>query len=152
MRHAFTLVELIIVIVVLGILAAMVVPKAINAQQETALAATAADLNAIENALALYYSEHGSYPRDVNRRRVVSVLDPYFKSDNPFAKPAPIGGAYDYEGPPNWSPVQISIRSERQSNHSNEQAQELDTYMDNGDLSSGSIRRQGNRTYYIIGE
>ncbi len=151
MRHAFTLVELIVVIVVLGILAAVVAPKAINARQEATLTATAADLKAIENAIALYVSEHGAYPRDVNRRQVVSVLDPYFKTDNPFSKPAPIGGIYDYEGPPNWSPIQISIRSESQSNHSQDRALELDQYMDNGDLSSGTIRRQGDRTYYIIG-
>lgn len=116
MRHAFTLVELLVVIVVLGILAAIVAPKALDAREEAALTAAAADLKAIENAVALYVSEHGAYPRDVNRRRVVGVLDPYFKSENPFAKPAPIGGVYDYEGPPNWKPVQISIRSERQSN------------------------------------
>lgn len=151
MRSAFTLVELLVVIVMLGILAVIVVPKAINAQQETALTATAADLKAIENAIALYVSEHGAYPRDVNRRQMVGVLDPYFKSDNPFSKPSPIGGVYDYEGPPNWSPIQISIRSERQSNHSQDRAIELDEYMDNGDLSSGTIRRQGDRTYYIIG-
>ncbi|HCT43610.1 MAG TPA: hypothetical protein DF699_00185 [Phycisphaerales bacterium] len=152
MRQAFTLIEVIIVIVVIGILAAAVIPKAINAQQETALAATVADLKAIENAVSLYYSEYGAYPRDVNRREVVDVLDPYFKSENPFSKTAPIGGIYDYEGPPNWSPVQISIRSENSSNHSEDKAIELDAYMDNGDLSSGTVRRSGNRTYYIIGK
>jgi len=151
MRHAFTMVEFVVIIVVIGILAAIVAPKALHAREEATITAAAADLKAIENALALYVSEHGAYPRDVNRRRAVSVLDPYFKSENPFAKPAPIGGAYDYEGPPNWSPVQISIRSERQSSHTQETAQALDDYMDDGDLNTGSLRRKGNRTYYIIG-
>ena len=152
MRHAFTLVEILVVVMILGILAAMVVPKMVNASQEATLTATAADLKAIENAISLYASEHGAYPRDVNRRQVVGVLDPYFKSENPFAKPAPIGGIYDYEGPPNWSPVQISVRSDSQTGHSQARAIELDEYMDDGNLSTGVVRRQGNRTYYIIGD
>ena len=151
MRHAFTLIEVLVIVVVLGILAVMVAPKAIQARDEATLTATSEDLKAIENAIALYVSKYGSYPRDVNRREVVSVLDPFFKSDNPFAKPAPIGGIYDYEGPPNWSPVQISVRSDSSSSHSQARAIELDEYMDDGDLNSGTVRRAGNRTYYIIG-
>lgn len=152
MRTAFTLIEVIIIVIVIGILAAVAAPKFVGAQADTELASTAEDLRAIENAVSMYYAKHGAYPRDVNRSQAVSVLAPYFKADNPFEKPAPIGGVYDYEGPPNWSPVQISIRSERRGSHSEETAIELDEYMDNGDLKTGTIRRKGNRTYYIIGE
>ncbi|MHA7814079.1 MAG: type II secretion system protein [Phycisphaerales bacterium] len=151
MRTAFTMIELVIIVVVIGILAAVSVPKFVGAQVETELTSTAEDLRAIENALSMYYAKNGAYPRDVNRSQVVGVLAPYFKSENPFEKPAPIGGVYDYEGPPNWSPVQISIRSERRGSHSQETAIALDEYMDNGDLDTGSIRRSGNRTYYIVG-
>lgn len=150
-RNAFTLIELIVVIVVIGILAAMVVPKFVLAQNETAITATSEDLRAIENAVSMYFAKYGSYPRDVNRTEVVGVLDPFFKAENPFSKLAPIGGKYDYEGPPNWNPVQISIRSEISTKHSRATAIELDRYMDDGDLTTGSIRRQGDRTYYIIG-
>jgi prepilin-type N-terminal cleavage/methylation domain-containing protein len=152
MRSAFTLIEIIIVVVVIGILAAVAAPKFLGAQVDTELASTAEDLRAIENAVSMYFAKHGSYPRDVNRSQAVSVLAPYFKAENPFEKLAPIGGVYDYEGPPNWNPVQISIRSERRGSHSQETAIRLDEYMDNGDLNTGTIRRQGNRTYYIIGE
>ncbi len=150
MRRAFTLIELLVVVVVLGILAAVVVPKMVQAQGDARLTATAEDLRAIVNAVNMYHAKYGQYPRDVNRRQAVAVLDPFFKNDNPFSKPAPIGGVYDYEGPPNWSPVQISIRSERQSNHSQQTATELDEYMDDGNLNAGSLRRRGNRTYYIV--
>lgn len=152
MRSAFTLVEIIVVVIVIGILAAIAAPKFVGAQVDTELASTAEDLRAIEYAVSMYYAKHGSYPRDVNRSKAVSVLGEFFKTENPFQKIAPIGGVYDYEGPPNWSPVQISIRSERRGSHSRERAQQLDEYMDNGDLSTGSVRRKGNRTYYIIGE
>jgi type II secretory pathway pseudopilin PulG len=152
MRSAFTLVEIIVIVIVIGILAAIAAPKFVGAQVDTELASTAEDLRAIEYAVSMYYAKHGSYPRDVNRSQAVSVLGEFFKTENPFQKIAPIGGVYDYEGPPNWSPVQISIRSERRGSHSQERAQQLDEYMDNGDLSTGSVRRKGSRTYYIIGE
>ncbi|MCA9304551.1 MAG: prepilin-type N-terminal cleavage/methylation domain-containing protein [Phycisphaerales bacterium] len=151
-RYAFTLIEVIVVVVVIGILAAVVVPKFANAQHDSVVAATAEDLHVIETAVQMYHAKNGVYPADVNRTKFPTVLDPYFKTDNPFAKPAPIGGKYDYEGTPNWNPVQISIRTEsEQIGHSEADALALDEYMDDGDLSTGSLRRDGNRTYYIIG-
>lgn len=151
--NAFTLVEVLVVVVVIGILAALVVPKFATAQTKTAIAATCEDLKALENALNMYYAKNGAYPRDVNRAQAVVVLDPYIKGENPFAKLAPIGGKYDYEGPPNWSPVQISIRIESdQIGHSEAKAIALDEYMDDGNLKTGSIRKSGARTYYIIGD
>ena len=151
MHKAFTLVEILIVVVVLGILAAVAVPKFVSASGEARITATSEDLRAIENAVSMYFAKHGSYPRDVGRAQINGVLAPYFKSENPFLKEAPIGGVYDYEGPPNWSPVQISIRSTRATNHSQDIATQLDEYMDDGNLKTGTIRRKGNRTYYIVG-
>lgn len=151
MRHAFTLIEIIVVVIVIGIIAAVAVPRFVVAQEDTEIATTAEDLRAIENALSMYFAKHGSYPRDVSRTRAVEVLDPYFRADNPFEKLAPIGGVYDYEGPPNWNPVQISIRSERRGRHDRATARRLDAYMDDGDLKTGAVQRKGRRTYYIIG-
>jgi len=149
-KTAFTLLEVIVVTVVIGILAAMVVPKFADARNDTSVAATSEDLHAIANALSMYMAGHGSYPVDVGRTQVVSVLIPYFKSDNPFSKTAPIGGAYDYEGPPNWNPVQISIRKNGSNAYTDEMALRLDEYMDDGNLNTGKIKLVGNRISYDI--
>jgi len=151
LHRAFTMIELLVVIIVVGILAAMVVPKFATAQQDTSLAATAEDLKVIEAALQMYVAKNGTYPRDVNRTKYPPELKPYFKNGNPFEKLVPLGGKYDYEGPPNWNPVQISMRTESGTvGHTEAEAQRLDDYMDDGNLATGLIRRQGGRTYYIV--
>jgi type II secretory pathway pseudopilin PulG len=147
------LIELVVVITVIGILAAMVVPKFATARSDSEITATSEDLQAIANALAMYMAKNGSFPRDVNRMQVVRELSPYFKSDNPFAKPTPIGGVYDYEGPPNWNPAQISIRKNGSNVYTDAEALKLDEYMDNGDLKTGKIRAHGDRlAYYFDGQ
>ena len=155
-RSAFSMIELIVVITVIGILAAMVVPRFVSAQSESSVAATAQDLRALSNALAMYHAEHNQYPRDVYPQVLIGVLSPYFKSENPFEKGVPIGGVYDYEGPPNWSPVQISIRQSGNSRYSDVDASALDEYMDDGNPETGAIRldtRSGERiAYYFLGE
>ncbi len=149
----FSLIEILVVVVVIGILAATVTPKFLHANEKATITATSEDLQAIANALAMYMAKNGSFPRDVNRMRVVNELTPYFKSDNPFAKPTPIGGVYDYEGPPNWNPAQISIRKNGSNVYTATEAQRLDEYMDNGDLKTGRLREHGSRlAYYFDGQ
>jgi len=147
-HSGFTLVEILIVVVVIGIIAAVVVPRFAGAAEEAKVHATAADLRAITNAVVMYQARHGTLPRDVNRTQAVGALDPFFRQGNPFKKDAPIGGAYDYEGPPNWDPVQISIRQNGSNRWTNASAQALDAYIDDGDLRAGSLRRRGNRLAY----
>ncbi|MEQ8770189.1 MAG: prepilin-type N-terminal cleavage/methylation domain-containing protein [Phycisphaerales bacterium] len=148
---AFTLVEIIVVIVVIGILAAVAIPKFVGAQEETAVAAAAEDLKAIELAVDMYHAMHNAYPPDVNRTRQVDELTPFFKADNPFAKPCPIGGVYDWEGPPRWNPPQVAIRKNGSNVYSDADALALDEHFDDGNLSTGRFRRDGSQrlTFYL---
>lgn len=59
----FTLVELIIVIIILGILAALAIPQFTSSTDDAKLATLKADLATLRNAINLYYHQHSStYP------------------------------------------------------------------------------------------
>ena len=67
MTHkGFTLVEILIVVVILGILAAIVVPQFTEASKEAREAALGSDLQTVRSQLELYRIQHlGNYPTDV---------------------------------------------------------------------------------------
>jgi prepilin-type N-terminal cleavage/methylation domain-containing protein len=63
-RRAFTLVEILIVVVVLGILAAVVVPKFAGATDEALYGNAIAFGDSLDKAMAMYTSKTGKVPRD----------------------------------------------------------------------------------------
>ncbi|MBV8802984.1 MAG: type II secretion system major pseudopilin GspG [Gammaproteobacteria bacterium] len=58
----FTLIEIMVVVVILGILAAMVVPKIMSRPEQARLVKVKQDILAIQSALDLYKLDNGSYP------------------------------------------------------------------------------------------
>ena len=58
----FTLVELLIVVIVLAILAAIVVPQFATSTDDAKLAAADSTLANVRAAVDLYYQQHGEYP------------------------------------------------------------------------------------------
>ena len=148
MNRAFTMIEVVVVTVVIGILAAMVIPKFASAQQETTVAATAEDLRVIARALTLYQGVHGSYPPGGSRADDAEALETFFKGTSPFEIQSPIGGVYDYDGYTPGVPISVSIIQDGSNRYSFEQAIELDEYLDNGDLGSGKLMEVGDKLRY----
>ncbi len=61
-RESFTLIELLIVVAIIGILAAIAVPNFLNAQTRAKLARVQSDLRAAEMGLEAYHIDHNAYP------------------------------------------------------------------------------------------
>ncbi|MBU7008772.1 competence type IV pilus major pilin ComGC [Phosphitispora fastidiosa] len=65
-ESGFTLIELLVVIVILGILAAIVVPKIATSSDEAKKSTCETNMNLIDSALQRYYFNESSYPADVS--------------------------------------------------------------------------------------
>ena len=64
-RKAFTLIEILIVIAIIGILTIALLPRIQGAQSSARNTARKADLNQIATALAAYNGDNGSYPEKI---------------------------------------------------------------------------------------
>lgn len=61
-QQAFTLIEVMVVVVIIAILAAIVVPKIMSRPEQARLVKARQDIMAIENAMDLYKLDNGFYP------------------------------------------------------------------------------------------
>ena len=112
----FTLIELMIVVAIIGILAAIAVPNFLNAQIRAKVARTEADHRAVSIAVESYRLDNNSYPARgqlaVNSRlefylRLTTpvsymstiVTDPLYKLVNAGNNPGPWANLYPFQDP-----------------------------------------------------
>ena len=67
-REAFTLIELLIVVAIIGILAAIAVPNFLHAQIRSKIARVQAELHTVSVAVEAYAVDRGGYPPDADDR------------------------------------------------------------------------------------
>lgn len=102
--NGFTLIEVMVVVVILGILAAVVVPKIMSRPEQARIVKVKQDILAIQSALDLYKLDNGFYPStDQGLQALVSkpTVDPMphnWKSDGYLQQlpTDPWGSAYQY--------------------------------------------------------
>ncbi len=133
--HGFTLIELMIVILIIGILAAVGIPNYINYQKNAKVARTAQELRSLSQAFVAYLAENGDYPPD-SHATLPAGMELYI---NPaiWADGTPIGGSYNWEGPDTYPYAGLAILDPTIEAR---YVVALDAMLDNGDLATGRFR------------
>ncbi len=93
--RAFTLVEMIVVVLIIGILGSVAAPKLIGTSQVASVNAFATQLTAYADAFDLYKAENGAYPATSNTGLLPTGMDKFINPKE-FARPTPLGGFWDY--------------------------------------------------------
>jgi general secretion pathway protein G len=114
-RQGFTLTEIMLVVVIIGILAALVIPKIAGSSERARVTAAHADINGgIKSAIGQYEVDNGFYPRSLQELLVQpsnakNWHGPYF--DPPKLPVDPWGNPYIYYYPGKHNPASYDLLS-----------------------------------------
>lgn len=137
-RHqlAFTLIELIAVIVVLAILAAVAVPRYFDISERARINRMAGHFRVLASAVHRYQMNHGEPVRDVTWGPMFPGLEPFLQSTG--SPTSPFGGtwySHNLTSQPGVAMVLVN------STATSAQAQAVDAIIDDGNLSAGNMRQ-----------
>jgi type II secretion system protein G len=90
-NKGFTLVELMVVLLILGILVAIAVPIYNTSQDKAKETACDANIRTLEGAAALYHAETGNWPKEDGEEDLSLLENEYIKE----VPECPSGGTYD---------------------------------------------------------
>ncbi len=146
--RAFTLVEVLIVVVILGILAATVVPSFANATEPTRQTTFITNMKDFAEAAQIYRVRNNTYPADTVTGQLPEgfedLIDP-----RDWLGETPIGGQWDTEDTAVGYGIGVHFDGTGETRDDAYMTQ-VDEIFDDGNLETGIFQTTGANRYYLI--
>ena len=145
-RSGFTLVEIMVVVLIIGVLAALAFPSFVEARRRSLMNRFIQDLRVLTDGMVRQNAATLSYPPDRMPGQVPAGSEEYVKSSI-WSQTTSIGGNWDWDLGQFGCVAGVSVY---QPTWSDADMTEIDARIDDGDLSSGAFRKRSQGYIYII--
>ena len=146
--RAFTLVEILIVVVILGILAATVVPSFANATEPTRQTTFITNMKDFAEAAQIYKVRNNEYPADTNTGDLPDGFDELIDPRD-WLGGTPIGGQWDTEETDTGYGIGVHFDGTGET-RDDDYMLEIDEIFDDGDLTGGIFQKTEDNRFYLI--
>ena len=143
-NHGFSLVEMMIIVGIIGLLAAIAIPAFQSYRVRSQATALANNFRTYASAFEIYATEHGEWPEDTNE----GMMPPEMEGRLPrFLEPSIVGGLWDWEKEILGVTAGISLVK---SDGTLAVFQKIDEILDDGNLKTGRFFGNKDRYTYTL--
>jgi prepilin-type N-terminal cleavage/methylation domain-containing protein len=147
-RDGFTLVEIMVVIIIIGLIAALAIPTIMRARSNAQNARFISDLRQARSVFENYALQNGDYPPAAAPGTVITGMEEEL-ANLKWTEPTAVGGAWTWTYNSGGVIAAVGVSSPTASAG---QMAKIDAHIDDGNLSTGLFRSGGGGYMLVIEE